>query len=269
MKAQDEIQSNWKNAVANHPYPEQFLPGLDTPIFHGVPRSYLIASTPRCGSHFLGHALLETGHFGVPLEYLNGNNIRYWHKRFKTGTITDLLRKLSQHRTSPSGWFAVKAHWPNFAPYRLDNSLTPIGGISRIIFLYRRDLLGQSISFLRALQTKQWIATSPKRGDETYSYHKIVRCGKKLRMQNKNWASYLSKTAEIPSMTMVYEDMLLDKERHLRSISKFLDPSFSYVSKMPERITKQTDTLSRDWREKFLNDLQDEDSWIVEPQYWP
>jgi LPS sulfotransferase NodH len=47
----------------------QFGAAYDFPDFSGAFRNYLIASTPRCGSHYLGHLLRATGRLGSPLEF--------------------------------------------------------------------------------------------------------------------------------------------------------------------------------------------------------
>jgi LPS sulfotransferase NodH len=123
------------------PYEAQFSPDMDMPLFRGVPRTYLIATTARCGSHFVGHALWQTGHFGVPLEYLNRGNLPAWHARFRTPTIGGVFRGLARHRTSSSGWFGLKAHWSQNRPYHGHRLFRIIGGIDRALFVLRRDLL--------------------------------------------------------------------------------------------------------------------------------
>ena len=59
-----------------HVYEEQFDAALDT---GGVPaRTLIIASTPRSGSHMLGHSMIETGVMGRPFEYVAPRNLARW-----------------------------------------------------------------------------------------------------------------------------------------------------------------------------------------------
>jgi LPS sulfotransferase NodH len=84
-------------------------------------KSYIIASTPRCGSTFLSTVLWQTGVLGAPSEYWN------YHKRAAVKTIgmrmmerleafsrADYLTKLLACRTSRNGVFGVKVHYNDF-----------------------------------------------------------------------------------------------------------------------------------------------------------
>ena len=62
-------------------YHAQFSDSLDLPAVSGPERSVLIASTPRCGSHMIGHAMAGTGLLGVPFEYCNPANHAAWMRR--------------------------------------------------------------------------------------------------------------------------------------------------------------------------------------------
>src|SRR5688572_18289411 len=78
-------------------------------------KSYLIASTPRCGSTLFSTVLWQTGLLGAPSEYWS------YHKRAAVKTIgtrmmerlealsrADYLTKLLACRTSRNGVFGVK-----------------------------------------------------------------------------------------------------------------------------------------------------------------
>lgn len=162
-----------KNLYHGFAYGEQFSSQMDLPEFRSQHKTYLIASTPRCGSHFLGHGLMQLGVFGVPLEYLNGGNLRGWKIKFGLNKdLPELLMDIISRRTSPSGWFGIKAHWSQFSPHLRKGNLSAINPIERILFIYRRDLLGQAISYLKAQQTGIWISGAPRKGTENYDFKK-------------------------------------------------------------------------------------------------
>ncbi|MGL4237186.1 hypothetical protein [Tabrizicola sp.] len=50
-------------------YQKQFSDELDQPPVLWPQTTVLIASTPRCGSHMLGHAMAGTGLLGVAISY--------------------------------------------------------------------------------------------------------------------------------------------------------------------------------------------------------
>ncbi|WP_417277921.1 Stf0 family sulfotransferase [Celeribacter sp.] len=255
-----------QNASVNEAfaYPDQFSTEMDLPLFEGAPKTYLIASTPRCGSHYLGHALTAMGGFGVPLEYLNKGNFSGWKARFGNHRLPGLLCDIIRHRTSPNGRFGIKAHWSQFSPHIGTDRLAPLGTIERVIHIYRGDLLGQAISFEKANQTGQWISGAPAKGKATYRYGKIVKAAENLRSQNLAWAAYLA-DHEGEVLRLDYASLIAAPEFKLTEIRDFLDPESTAQPQPSERTQKQSDGLSKQWRERFLDDMRPEHAWIAEP----
>lgn len=138
------------------PYSEQFSTRMDWPERDWADRFILIASTPRCGSHYLGHMLGQTGLCGVPLEYLNTSSAKQWMIRFGSYRMETLFPNFVKHRTSPNGTFVLKAHYTGqFAPYKsILHELTRGVGIDKVIWISRRDQLAQAISFLIIHETQ-------------------------------------------------------------------------------------------------------------------
>lgn len=244
-------------------YGEQFSPKMDCPKFSGDPNIYLIASTPRCGSHYLGHALTETGYFGVPLEYLNSGNFAGWHARFGKKPTENMLKDLIAHRTSPSGNFGFKAHWSQFRPFQ--DRLGALAPIKRIVFIRRRNLLSQAISYLKAEQTGQWISGAPKTGEAEYSYRQIIRRARNIKEQNNAWATYFATTG-IPVFSIFYEDLLANPELNLASIFGFICPNCPAKPKVSTRTQRQSDEVSEAWKKRLQQDLRPRHSWIMDPQ---
>lgn len=246
-------------------YPEQFSKEMDLPLFEGTPKTYLIASTPRCGSHFLGHALSAMGGFGVPLEYLNKGNFSGWKMRFGDLRVRGLLREIVRHRTSPNECFGIKAHWSQFRPFLGTGKLAPLGTIGHVIHIYRRDLLGQAISFEKANQTGQWISGAPAQGEAVYNYRKIVKVAENLRAQNRAWGAYLAKDYDGAVFRIDYKDLISTPEHNLAQIRDFLAPNSDAVPQVSKRTENQSDGVSVDWRARFLEDLRPEHAWIKDP----
>lgn len=246
-------------------YPDQFAPDMDLPLFEGAPQTYLIASTPRCGSHFLGHALQEMGAFGVPLEYLNKGNFAGWKARFGNKRLPALLQDIIRHRTSPSGRFGIKAHWSQFRPFLGTDKIASLGDFTHIIHIYRTDLLGQAISFDKALQTGQWISGAPAQGEAVYRYDKIVSAAENLRAQNIAWGRYFKQQTTCPVMELDYKELISDPETKLTEVRDFLAPDCSVTPAPSERTQKQSDSLSKDWRARFLDDMRPEHAWMTQP----
>jgi len=246
-----------------HPYEEQFSPDMDCPYTHWATRFVLIASTPRCGSHFLGHMLGATGQCGVPLEYLNKLNKKYWALRFGTDRMDDLFPRIVQHRTSENGTFTLKAHWKQFHPFidKLD-SLTRGLGVEKTIWILRRDQLAQAISKVIAAQTGVWISGATPTGTPRYDYDAIVRSAEANRRSNLYWRAHLAPFSKADCLTLIYEDIVSDATI-LDEVSVFLD--LDAQLRPAPRTRKQGDMTNSEWRDRFMREIRDRDRWILEP----
>lgn len=251
-----------------HPYPEQFSENLDTTLTHWADRFVMIASTPRCGSTYLGHTLMQTGQCGVPMEYLHPGSARYWCSRFGTAQIEKLFPKFVHHRTGTNGTFSFKAHWSQFAPHKDHiDELTQGVGIDRIIWISRRDLVSQAISWVIAEQTGVWISGAPRTGEPVYSYDAIVEAAEESRNGNLAWHEYLSSLPESSSITVAYEDFVSDPAVR-QAVSLFLDLSVDLATTSGSRTKRQSNEVNLDWSLKFKSELRPAHKWILEQPIW-
>lgn len=249
-----------------HPYREQFMSQMDLPEVHWASRFVLIASTPRSGSHYLGHMLGATKECGIPLEYLHGGNRDFWALRFGTNQIEKLFPQFVKHRTTANGTFALKAHWQHFEPY-LDSidSLTRGIGIEKTIWISRSNLLSQAISEVIAQQTGVWISGAIPTGEATFDYEAIVRNAREIRFSNLRWRDYIARLPQGLSISIVYEDLLADGAVR-DEISRFLNLESSLQPSM--RTRKQGNLINSEWRDRFSAAVRDEDLWILERPEW-
>ena len=248
------------------PYPEQFMEQLDLPEFDGAPSLYMIASTPRCGSHLLGHALIETKNFGVPLEYFHPNNSKIWKKNLKTNSTKTLLGELIKRRTSSTGYFGFKAHWTHLEPLIEENIFNTFGGIRSVIWIYRRNILDQAISLCIARQTGQWINGSKKRTDPQYNYISIVDQATRIRDQNRQWKRYLTNMFLQETKVVSYEDIIVQPNKVLKDIAQHIDPTNRIQPNYSNKTIKQSNSVSELWRGCFINDINKADKWILKEQ---
>lgn len=252
--------------LPQHPYPEQFFSEMDCPKRDWAERFLLIASTPRCGSHYLGHMLGATGECGVPLEYFNEGNKIYWGRRFKTIRMDELFPKFVQHRTSPNGTFTLKAHWHQYRPYidSLDR-LTRGAGFDKVVWISRRNQLSQAVSTVIAEQTGVWISGAKPKGDARYDYDAIVNSAESIRQSNLKWLDHVNTLPPGRSIAVVYEDLLSD-EAVCDKVSEFLD--LKKKLRPSDRTQKQGSDLNASWKKRFMDELRDEDKWILGSPAW-
>jgi LPS sulfotransferase NodH len=186
---------------------DQFGAAYDLAPYDGWPATYLIASTPRSGSHYLGHLLFETGLFGSPLEYLHPAHLATWQDRLGTRDVASTLRALFRRRTSASGWFGIKAHWSHFAPISADPFLLGLLDLRHHIRIVRQDRLAQAISFVIAEQTQSWISFNAASTAPSYDPEAIAAALRLIETQSLAWDDYFRRSGVVP-VEIAYEALM-------------------------------------------------------------
>lgn len=233
---------------------DQFGPDYDHPPFEAKPHTYLIASTPRCGSHFLGHLLFATGVLGSPLEYFHEGHARRWRELLGAEDFQAMMTALFRRRTSPSGWFGVKAHWGQFVPVARDRDQLAFMNFSRHIEIRRRDRVAQAISHEIARQTKAWISFHRVERTPDYDFARIHETRLALDTHVRRWSDYF-RNARIDPIVVEYEDLIGDPEAVVAAIlSDFglAGTENPHRKWLPER---QASDINVEWKDRYLADL--------------
>ena len=258
------------------PITSWFDPRLDFAERVPLRKSYIVASSYRCGSTFLCSELWKTGLLGAPTEYLNidqGNAAipspaepGRLMVRFRAKTPEDYFVKLLEHRTGRNGIFGMKAHGHHFeaalawCPSML-KILTPV----TFIYINRRDKVAQAVSMAKAMQTNAWISFDQVTGKNIrYDADFIEQCRNELEQQRLSWWRWFDANGVTP-FVVTYEDMLAEKENVVRSIVELLQAQHDE----PEQITlpvaeKQSDHTNMEWAARFgREDHLTRDGWGV------
>lgn len=235
-------------------YKEQFKSEHNFPDQQACSRVVVIASTPRCGSHMIGHSLFETGAFGYPLEYVNRSNLSEWQRRLKTSGVRDTLRALSRIRTSPNGVFGIKAHWSHLKRLRYLLHLHELCEDVTIVYIKRESTLKQAVSLAYAKQSGQWIASQAQTGIPSYDADLINSCLHSLILQSAKWQYFLS-LSDYPWMTVNFESAITNLPDEIRKIASFcrIDIKQSSVPQQAPTI-KQSSEEKAQWLDRFKQD---------------
>lgn len=218
-------------------------------------KTLVIASSPRCGSHMLGHLLQATNQLGHPLEYLHPANHAGWKEHYSTSGTGDTLRRVMQDRTSPSGVFSIKIHYPQ---------LTAFGGIAalrrhfpdpHVVLLRRRDSVKQAVSLAIAKQTGKWIGETPSVADVEYSTDAIDRALADVILQTANWRRDILRS-DLPIMELDFEDILGNETEVVESVAAFAGVEVP-AGNLPTAPTtrRQGTSVNAEWRDRFLTDV--------------
>ena len=241
----------------SQPYEYQFSRDLDhkTPVT--PQRTLIIASTPRCGSHMLGHSLLKTGRFGAPFEYLNHRNLARWKEILGTSGLQDTLGALMKRRTSKNGVFAIKLHHSHTRHFTDPKAMYALFPNPHFVQIERSDLLAQAISYSKARQTGVWIQGQKGNGRRaTYDATDIESCLESIVHQRASW-DYEIASLGVPNLKVSFADAVDDIGKVIGRIADLLDVRLPTDQILDEPATsRQAGSENKDWRERILKDYK-------------
>lgn len=217
-----------------------------------------LCTDERTGSQWLCQRIAATGRLGRPTEYFNTP----WMSGFLPGYPESPGEQFAialELGTTPNGVFATKLHAWQFD--RVRGAIDLFGRFDRRVFvhLYRRDVLGQAISLVRARQTNRYHHDDPEgegRG-ESFDAEALDRTVADLCLNRARWLRFFAKNGLEP-IEVAYEDLRRDPRRIVRAIARGAGVGLPW---WPTRIRRehriQSDERTRAWRTAFLEARRD------------
>ena len=209
-----------------------------------------VAAAPRTGSNYLGELMLRTGRLGQPLEYfhpafLRGGNRQQLSVIERFSLLAE--RGLSSNGVASTKFFASQFEWLT-GEVRVADWL----GTPRWVWLRRRDLLGQSISYAIALQTRAYESFSQAQAEPAYDGSAILKAMNRLVRSEAQWRSYFARTGIVP-LELFYEDIEADPAGTLARIAALAEVTLEAGHQaIAERHQRQSTSRNAQWREQFL-----------------
>jgi len=250
-----------------HLYEDQFSEIHDFPRVDKPSKILIIASTERCGSHMLGHALHKTKSFGFPLEYTNPVNFAEWRKRLGIENFHDVLTEIQRRRTSPNGVFGAKIHYSNIKQLGGFNQLVKLFPNAYYILLSREDVLRQAVSLSIASQTGVWIAgQKPINDNPKYDFKHIDNCLRQTILLNSSWR-YILASNGCNYIEMNFDDVFNNLAQSIEKIACFINVEVDPENMPKEQVTKkQGNDMNSDWAKKFISEHQLTDELLTYKQ---
>lgn len=229
--------------------------------------TYMLATIPRSGSTYCAIKLWQTGLLGAPMEYLNFRIMGDLFRRLKytiddagyipSTRLRDYWRDVQRLRTSPNGVFGYKMFPSNYseiatqAPEFLAE-VTP----NYVIYLTRNDIISQAISYSRAQRSRIWFSGIKTDTVVDYDFDHIRLCARSIENQKSTWEKIFALTGVTP-LRIFYEDLMKRESHIIDEVINFMGirPDPSAAINVPV-ITRQADTISQEWHERYLEDLE-------------
>ncbi|MCZ6782056.1 MAG: Stf0 family sulfotransferase [Proteobacteria bacterium] len=216
-----------------------------------APRPLFLCFTNRSGSNLLADLLSSTGSFSLGGEFFLHPVIRETCETERITTFYDYCAHLQQKRSDGREVFVAKVGLANLLFLLQVGAIPEVFGRARYVWISRRDVLGQAISFSIADQTKQW--TSGHRAEREAEFdgqdvlNRIVGiCNGNSRFEE------LFATRGIEPYRLTYEDLCADPGATVRSLCRWLGVEEREPDPRKTRLSVQRDRRNDEFRRRFL-----------------
>ncbi|MBO0729980.1 MAG: sulfotransferase [Acidimicrobiaceae bacterium] len=256
--------------------------------------SYLVCATQRSGSTLLCELLKGTEVAGVPDEFfetLRSTGLpRQPRQYFQDSSVADIAEQLPpadpgrpeqpgqfagwfayalQRGTTPNGVFGAKMMWNYFDAFRarvkelpgledktFTEALDDVFPGLRIVFVRRRDKVAQAVSLWKAIQTQHWRNELERPREESpvkYDYRALKYLVDETHRWDARWEDWFHATGREP-IRVIYEEFV---DARAATVGRVLDALHIHPRELNGHrgpMTRQADTESSDWVERFRRD---------------
>ncbi|MBV8862473.1 MAG: hypothetical protein JO259_11510 [Mycobacterium sp.] len=232
----------------------------------GAIQSYVIASTPRCGSYLLCEALAATGVAGNPTEPFNPEFLWDFHRRWGLSADVSFQEYWYQavlHGTTGNGVFGVKIHWAQLgwlaeqAGAGRGDVLAQLLPGARYVRLVRRDRRAQAISWYRASASNEWwripgmVNPQVTGADPDFDARAVRRLEAVLDVQERAWAQHLREQGAV-ALVVEYESLACRLRDEVGRVLAFIGQDSLAAQSIPEpRLVQQADDKTSAWRKRL------------------
>lgn len=236
-------------------------------------RNFIICATERSGSTLLCK-LLQLNGIGDADEYFNMLHFekRKWHEHFHTDkdcSKEHYLSRLKSLASSSNGVFGIKLMWGHL-PFlkqtieqvtsgRLNTDFQAINKFvpdAKYIYLYRSDVVRQSISYYRAQKRNLWHMPNgnrnPPETDVGFSVDGISQNLTNCIKDNKMWLNFFNDNSISP-LILEYNQVYLQPAYTVERIAEFIgldDFTAKPLTDLP--LTRVADSQSDEFYNEYL-----------------
>jgi LPS sulfotransferase NodH len=226
-------------------------------------KSILIATTPRTGSWLLCGGLRQTGVAGRTDEYGGREDRLTWNAYLGFASHAEYFVQLPVLLSTANDVRSLKLMWPQFVQFEHDARLNGLPGASGldllqqvlgpyvVVFLRRRDVLRQAVSWVRAMQSGEWSIAerSQPRATPVYCEVAITQTIRRIHAENALWDRTL-RCSELVVLTLDYEDMCSDFPGAVRSVASYAGIDIPVGRRLTPQLLRQADDVTELWMQR-------------------
>lgn len=213
--------------------------------------SVFICFTQRSGSTRLGELLTSTGKLPRSRGDFSWRSVVTRSDKHGINSLEQYADHLIEAQ-SEHGVFICKTSAPQLSMLTQRNLIPRLFTAPRFIFLRRRDLLGQAISFGIAAQTGNW---NTRKGFDSPEpkYNPAVLASRIRSITAANaWFQEYFALFGLPVFDVVYEDFVADEAGTVSAITEWLGLGPSQIDLGKTDLQPQRNALNAEWRKRFI-----------------
>jgi LPS sulfotransferase NodH len=167
------------------------------------------------------------------------------------------LAAIPQMGATPNGVYGLKIFTHQFDFAKSTRWAARLPSLS-FVYLERRDLLGQAISHVRALQTQQWISRVAAAVAPTYDQASINGQLVRLASGHARWRNYFARNG-LPVLCLTYEAFVQSPQETVEAVGRWIGLSETPRIDISQLggLEIQRDALSEAWRARFIAETRD------------
>jgi LPS sulfotransferase NodH len=215
-----------------------------------VQRGYAICTQPRSGSNLLCQYLSSTDRLGYPLEYFNGPGRRALGLPDYPDAPKLQIEAVLRLGATPNGIYGEKLFASQFATFSRRLRWMDLLPDLHFVYLTRDDLLGQAISWARALQTAQYRSTQSAKRLAAYDADLIRSRLTAIVRERAQWEIFFARTG-IEPLRIVYERFLEDQPSYVDRVAGLVDIENPVIDQRRVDLVIQRDAVTEEWKQRF------------------
>ena len=225
---------------------------FDQPAYEGERKYYLICCAPRVGSWLLCSLLSTSGVLGVPAEYFNTHvGMRQTAERFgllynEKVDLGQYIEALKGVRTTPNGVFGFKTQFFQAKPLIQGRLISKHFPDVKFIYLSRRDLIAQGVSYEIARQTEKWSSVDDGPA-AVYDENRILNAINFITGERTSWENFFALN-DIDPLRIDYKSLIEQPRAICLAISTCVGVETDYAFGLEtSSMTQQRDGLNAEW----------------------
>jgi LPS sulfotransferase NodH len=195
---------------------------------------------------------------GYPLEYFNGPGRRALGLPDYPDDPRLQIDAILRLGVTSNGVYAAKLFASQFAAFSRRVRWTARLPNLHFVYLCRDDLLGQAISWARALQTEQFRSTQRPKRAALYDAGLIRSQLMAIVQERARWEAFFARTGIAP-LRISHERFLEDPSGHVGLVAGLVDVTGATVDESKIKLVMQRDALTEEWRQRFRTEYGDPD----------